>query len=350
VLRPVRFSLSIALSALLLVACGEIQRQRAGPPVQEPVLSNMEAVMADGYVLPIRRWETREPTAGVVLGVHGFGDHGGAFAALSDVLVASGLATIYAYDQRGFGATRQPGIWPGSDTLIGDLRTMVDLLREKHPERSLYVIAESMGGAVALRALTEAPGLDVDGALLLAPAVGGVATMAWYQRVALWMMFRIAPGATFSGETVGHLEIRPTDDPEVLEALRKDPLVQREARVDTLHGLTRLMGEALHHPHRLDRSVLVFYGLEDQVIPPALVCAWLDRLVEQAGDARPRISLYPDGYHMLTRYLGAASTLSDIASWIDDPEAGLPAGEEMPLEMARDRICALRSRGVWTGS
>jgi len=349
VLRLVLFALFVTALVFLLPACGRIQLQPAGPPIHEPVLSDREAVMADGHVLPIHRWETQEPTADVVLGVHGFGDYGRAFSVLSEALVASGLASIYAYDQRGFGATRQPGIWPGGDTLVGDLRSMTDLLRARYPERRLYLIAESMGGAVALRALTENPGLDVDGAVLLAPAVWGADTMPWYQRLGLWIMLRIAPGATFSVEAVDWLGFEATDDPEVMETLSEDPLVYSRARVDTLRGLTRLMGEALLHPHRLDRSVLVLYGLKDLVIPPGPVCAWWERLSEEAGDARPRIALYPEGYHMLTRYLGAEDTLSDIASWIDDPDRELPAGEELPLEEARDRVCALPPRGDWTG-
>lgn len=347
--RHAPFVLLVAAFVLVSVACGKAQVQSAGPPVQEPVLSDSRAVMADGYVLPLHRWEGEGASGVVVLGLHGFGDHGGAFGALSEALVESGLASVYAYDQRGFGATRRPGIWAGGDTLIGDLRSLVALLRERYPERSLYLIAESMGGAVAIRALTEGPGLDVDGAILLAPAVWGVNTMPWYQRLGLWVMLRLAPGATFSGETVARFGIEPTDDPEIQQALREDPLVQESARVDTMYGLTRLMGRALQHPHRLDPSVLVLYGLHDHVIPPGPVCAWLERLVAEAGDARPRFALYPEGYHMLTRYLGAGDTLADIAAWIENRDAELPAGEELPLEAARDRICALPPTGIWTG-
>lgn len=337
------------LAVLLLAACGQVQRQPAGPPVQEPTLTDERAVMADGYVLPMHRWTAEGDPEAVVLGVHGFGDYGDGFAALSEALAGPGLANLYAYDQRGFGATRRPGIWPGGDTLVADLRTVVDLLRQRYPELPIYLVAESMGGAVALRAITERPGLDVDGTVLLAPAVWGRDTMPWYQRLSLWFMLRIAPGATFSADTVVHLGFRPTDDPEVLQALREDPLVRRRARVDMLQGLTRLMGNALQHPHRLDRSVLVLYGLNDLVIPPGPVCAWLERLVAEAGAARPRFALYPDGYHMLTRYRGAEDTLTDIAAWVRDPDTPLPEAEELPLEEARDRVCAQPPKGDWAG-
>jgi alpha-beta hydrolase superfamily lysophospholipase len=329
---------------LTLTACGHVKMQPAGPPIQEPVLRSDHALMADGYRLPLHHWRSGEPADLVVLGVHGFGDYGNGFAALASALVGTGNTAVYAYDQRGFGATERVGIWPGGDTLVDDLRVLAALLREHHPDRPLYVVGESMGGAVVLRALTEEPGLDADGAVLLAPAVWGPGAMPWYQRLGLWIMLRVAPGATFSGDSVAHLGIRMTDDPEVLHALREDPLVQRRARIDTLHGLGVLMGEALNHPPEFTQPTLVLYGLNDQVVPPGPVCEWFNRLA-QSGREPPGIVLYPEGYHLLTRYLQAAHTLEDIAAWLEDPSADLPSGQQVSVHQAKRRVCELHPRG-----
>lgn len=329
------------LMVLALSACGRIQVQSAGAPIVQPVLADDHARMADGYRLPLHRWEPREVSEAVILGVHGFGDYGNAFAALSTLLDSESV-TIYAYDQRGFGATDGQGIWPGGDTLVGDLRTLATLLRGRHPDLPLYLVAESMGGAVALRAITEAPGLDIDGVILLAPAVWGARVMPWYQRLGLWLLLRIAPGAMFSGDAVAHLGIRMTDDPDVLEALRNDPLVQSRARVDTLHGLTSLMGEALDHPPGFAQPTLVLYGLNDQVVPPSAVCAWFEHLLK-LGAEQPRIVLYPEGFHLLTRYRQAANTGADIAAWLDDPGSERIVGEVVSVEEGKARVCGLPS-------
>ncbi|AGA33037.1 Lysophospholipase [Thioalkalivibrio nitratireducens DSM 14787] len=333
------------LIALLLAACGRIQVQPAGPPVQEPELRNAAAVMADGYRLPIHRWVQDRAPDTVVLGLHGFGDYGQAYAALKEALVDTGLAAVYAYDQRGFGATERPGIWAGGETLAADLHAVVELLRQRYPDARIVLVAESMGGAVTLRALANDPVPDVDGVILLAPAVWGEQTMPWYQRLGLAVMLRIAPGATFSGDAVADLGIRPTDDPEVIEALRRDPMVQKEARVDTLHGVTELMTEVFDGPARFPVPTLLLYGLRDQVIPPGPVCEWLGRVSATEGD-RFRMVLYPDGYHMLTRYLGATDPLTDIAAWLENSQAGVHRGAEVDLEQARNRICALPSKGL----
>jgi len=67
----------------------------------------------------------------------------------------------YAYDQRGFGKSPTRGRWPGTDTLVEDARAVAALLHERYPDLPIYVVGESMGGALALVAADR--GLEVDG-------------------------------------------------------------------------------------------------------------------------------------------------------------------------------------------
>eukprot|EP01030_Chromulinospumella_sphaerica_P001027 gene1027-1007_t len=129
------------------------------------VLSDTAARALAGLV-----WASTQPQH-IVLGVHGFNDYSKAFAPLAQHLVAELQATVYAYDQRGFGGNPQPGIWPGSPTLLADLRHIASQLRQRHPGLPLTVVGESMGGAVVWVAASEAPGLAADQIILKAPAV-----------------------------------------------------------------------------------------------------------------------------------------------------------------------------------
>src|SRR5690606_24488111 len=97
----------------------------------------------------------------VVLALHGFGDHSGAFQAIAEPLTHAGIA-LYAYDQRGFGATADAGRWAGQARLARDARLVARLLRQRYPDTPLYLVGKSMGGAVALLALTGQPPLPVD--------------------------------------------------------------------------------------------------------------------------------------------------------------------------------------------
>lgn len=343
--------LTLLLSMFLLVPILGCRShwQPAGQTQQLPHWQEQESVIltGDGYRLPYRRWGVdppREPSM-IFLGVHGFNDHSQAFAVLTEGLVNPLQARLYAYDQRGFGRAAHPGIWPGSATLVEDLRTVVSLLRQRYPNVPLLVIGESMGGAVALRASTEGRGLDLDALILLAPAVWGAQTMPWYQRLSLWLAQSLLPGATLTGAAAADLGIRVSDDPDVLRALRQDPLVIKQTRMDSLYGVTQLMSEALHHPVDFPQPTLVLYGFRDTIIPPGAVCAWVSQLATEDVLPTLQIALYPEGYHLLTRQRDAARVIEDLRSWSMQPGSRLdPLADS--LEEAQREICALPKAGL----
>ena len=270
----------------------------------------------DGSTLEARVWNYSKPQH-IVLGVHGFNDYSKSFERLAQYLVAETQATVYAYDQRGFGANPQPGVWPGSEELINNLRHIAAQLRERYPGLPLTVIGESMGGAVVLIAASETPGLTADQLILKAPAVWGAQSMPMYQRLSLYTMNLIAPEMSFTGRGLSSLGIRPTDDPEVSRDLSRDPLVIKATRVSSLAGLTELMGRAQTQTNLPSQRTLVLYGLRDRIIQPQPVCDWLTNLNSATPTTlKADFIIYKEGWHMLTRQISARETLEDIARWI----------------------------------
>jgi alpha-beta hydrolase superfamily lysophospholipase len=301
-----------------LAGCATPLVQLRGERITAPRLEADQVIAADGATLPLSVWRPQGVPRAVVLALHGFNDYRQAFAEVGPFLAAKGIAT-YAYDQRGFGATAQRGIWPGSETLMDDATTVAALLRQAHAGRPLYLLGESMGGAVAMSALAEMPEAT-DGTVLVAAAVWGRATMNPLQRAALWLLAHSAPGLRLSGRGLG---IIASDNEAMLRALGEDPLVLRDARVDALWGLANLMDRALAAAPGLTTPALVLYGERDEIIPRRPFCRMLAALPASA-----RIAIYPDGYHMLTRDLGAMVVLEDLAAWLADPAATLPSGHE----------------------
>ena len=248
----------------------------------------------------------------MIIALHGFNDYSNFFDAPGAWLATRGIAS-YAYDQRGFGAAPGRGYWPGTTALIDDLGTLNALVRARHPGVPVYVLGESMGGAVALVAASgERSGLNVDGVILSAPAVWGRATMPWYQTGALWISAHTVPGVTLSGRG---LKIVASDNIEMLRALGRDPLVIKETRIDAIYGLTELMDAALEASARLVLPALILYGEKDEIIPREPTERMLASLPE-AGKDRRKVVYYENGYHMLLRDLQAETVWSDIAAWI----------------------------------
>jgi alpha-beta hydrolase superfamily lysophospholipase len=306
--------------ACCLLACATPRVQNTSDITQVPVLTPEQAIMADGYRLPLSVWRPSGKPRAIVLGLHGFNDYRSAFSAPAEFLAASRIMTV-AYDQRGFGETVQRGIWPGDGVLQRDASTVLQLLCERYPGIPLYLLGESMGGAVVMNMMQDADSSCLSGVILVAPAVWGWQTMPAWQRSALWLAAHTAPGTTLTGEG---LEINPSDNIEMLRDLGRDPLVIKATRIDAMFGLTNLMESALHSSQPSSLPVLILYGEKDEIIPPNSMCEMLKGLPDP-HTARWRMVLYPDGYHMLTRDLQAAVVLQDMVAWMDDPSAALPS-------------------------
>jgi alpha-beta hydrolase superfamily lysophospholipase len=306
--------------AFFLGACAP-RIQPPGPGPATPALTAETLTMEDGAKLPLRVWRPGSPPRAVILALHGINDYSRAFEAPAAHWAAQGIAT-YAFDQRGFGATDHRGIWPGEARMIEDLRLAALLVRREQPGVPLYVLGESMGGAIVMAAAADDRPVEADGYILVAPAVWGRETQGPVQSGALWLAAHTMPWMTLTGEG---LNIRPSDNDRMLRQMWHDPLVIKETRVDALWGLTNMMDLAFAAAPEIDRRALVLYGAREDVLPDSAVVAALRRL-PPADDGGPQVAVYPDGYHMLLRDLSATAVLDDIAAWIADPAAPLPSG------------------------
>jgi alpha-beta hydrolase superfamily lysophospholipase len=285
-------------------------------------------IAADGVALPLRRWlpQTGDRVEAVVLALHGFNDYDNAFAGPGEAWARDGIAT-YAYDQRGFGRAAGRGRWPGRSVLAADAAAAALVLRRLYPKVPLYLLGESMGGAVAVVAMTGESGTpipDVDGVILVAPAVWGRATMGLLPRAALWVGVRLTPGLTLTGRG---LHIMASDNIAMLRALSHDPLVIKATRIDAIYGLVALMDAALAAAPKLRPPLLVMSGKEDQIIPRAATRRFVEALPIDRGDRRS-LAFYPHGYHMLLRDLDGPVVIADAAGWMLDPGAPLLSGAD----------------------
>jgi alpha-beta hydrolase superfamily lysophospholipase len=272
----------------------------------------------------------------VVLALHGFNDYSSAFDTTAQYLTQQSIA-IYAIDQRGFGASAQPGLWAGHEVMQADLLAATGLLCARYPDTPVYLLGESMGGAVILGAASDLQASCTTGVILSAPAVWGWETMPWWQGTGLRLLAHMFPGYKVTGEG---LDIRPSDNIEMLRALGRDPLVIKRTRIDTVYGLTNLMQAAFDNSANLRIPVLLLYGEHDEIITPVPICRMLENTATSSTTGW-RLLLYPDGYHMLTRDLQADVVLQDIATWTRNRAAAVPSGLEVDWDAQRLRkLCS----------
>jgi alpha-beta hydrolase superfamily lysophospholipase len=319
-----RLALVAALLSLFAVACAP-RFEPAGPAVMAPHLDGERVVMADGAELPLRSWLPQGTPRAAIIALHGMNDYSNAFDAAGKQLAAAGIAT-YAYDQRGFGQAPHVGKWAGMDTLTADLKTVRAVIGARHPGVPVYLLGESMGGAVVMMARTGPEPVAADGLILVAPAVWGRANMSIFEKAALFLTAHTVPWMHLSAEG---LKITPSDNVEMLRALSRDPLVIKKTRVDAVWGLVDLMDAAYDHAATVRGPVLMLYGKHDEIIPkePSFVVM---RALKPLG---ARFAYYDQGYHMLLRDLQGPVVVADIAAWIANRDAKLPSGAEDAAEV-----------------
>jgi len=314
--------LLVMFSFLLPAACAPTIKT-AGIDRVEPRLEAQAVVTADDERLPLRSWMPPEgtPLKALVVAVHGMNDYSHAFEGVGKTLSAQGIG-VYAYDQRGFGQAPWPGYWAGTEAMTNDLAIVLKLAEARFPGVPVYVLGESMGGAVTILTMTEANPPPVAGVILSAPAVWGHDDMNIFERGALWLTWHALPWMTFTG---GGLDIRPSDNNEMLRALSRDPLVLKDTRADTIHGLVDLMTRAQNAAGQLKVPTLMLYGEHDEIIPRDPSLRVMGKL---QGDDQVK-AIYANGWHMLLRDLQADLVIKDIAAWIADHHQPLPSGADI---------------------
>jgi acylglycerol lipase len=297
--------LTLIVMCLALTAC-VAQRLAPGPgPTTPRFIDQGHWIASDGYQLGLSQWQA-DKTEIVIVALHGMNDYGQFIDAAAKHWQTRGITT-YAYDQRGFGRTEGNGRWPGHEVMAEDARTFVALARERHPNARVYLMGESMGAAVAMVAASGRSEPIADGIILVSPALWGWSNLDVIKRSALWIMMRIAPGSRLTGRG---LNIKPSDNENMLIALGRDPYVIKATRIDAVHGLVDLMEAAWQSAPAVNTPAMVLYATDDEVVPSQPIAQATARL-----PIEPRVACFGDGFHMLLRDLQAQRTWDAIEAF-----------------------------------
>ena len=312
----------IATIVVLVTSCSPLV-QKPGNLQREALLQDDLFHTTDGIELPVRRWQAAEDERAVIVAVHGFNDYRNGFSFPASWWMQNGVTT-YAYDQRGFGETDQVGIWGSQELMISDLISITKQVRKKHPGKPVYLLGESMGGAVVMSAAIDPALPPVDGIILSAPAVWGWQSLNPFYRATLWLGAHLFPEQKMTGQGLG---IQASDNISMLRNLGRDPLFIKETRISSVYGLVGLMDHAYDSANKQKLPLLILYGANDEVIPKSPVEDVAARLPVGSD-----IVLYKDGWHLLMRDLQAKIVWQDIYSWIESRQ--IPSGSkitELPL-------------------
>ncbi len=279
----------------------------------------------DGLILHTRTWAPAgtAPPRGVVVLVHGLGEHIARYERVARRLAAQGFGVV-GYDHRGHG--QSPGARGGAPdelALCADLGHVLRAARARF-HGPLVLLGHSLGGLVAGRYVAEGLALDpeswwrpVDALVLSSPALdpGTNALQKLLLAVVAPLLPHLAVGNGLKVDWISR-------DPAVVKAYEDDPLVH-----DRITGRLGLF-VARHGP-------VVIAAAPRWTTPTLLMWAGADRCVAPAGSAAfaakappavVRTREWPGLFHEIFNEPEQDSVLRALDDWL---------GERLPMATAQ---------------
>jgi alpha-beta hydrolase superfamily lysophospholipase len=262
----------------------------------------------EGLAFRSRSWEPDDELLGVLILVHGLGEHTGRYEPVGRHLAASGYA-LAGFDIRGHGLSAGPrGHTPGYDSLLDDISAFVDQVRLRFPHSPGFLYGHSLGGNLVLNfALRRRPQLQ-----------GVIATSPWL-RVALappraklvlaQVLNWVAPGFTqewgLEAEDLSH-------DVETADAYDEDPLVHGRISARLFVAASGAGRWALEHAEDFPLPLLLMHGSADQVTSPEAS----GELASRAGE-KVTWRLWDGLFHELHNEVSRQEVLDFVIGWLN---------------------------------
>ncbi|MCA9772954.1 MAG: lysophospholipase [Myxococcales bacterium] len=233
----------------------------------------------DGLDLFWRSWIPAAAPKGVLLFVHGLGEHSGRYGNPVAHFAPRGWV-CYAFDYRGHGKSPGGRVHVNAfDEYLSDLSTVHGLVRDRQRGRPVFVVGHSQGGLITLRYAIRHP-RDLPGVVVSSPFLGvapAARPSAALKAVAA-VLSRVAPTIKFPNGVDPKLICR---DKAVVDAYVNDPLVSNKVSArwftEALGALDRAHAEA----GMLRVPALVMQAGADGLVDPEATREWVSRAPER---------------------------------------------------------------------
>lgn len=280
-----------------------------------------EALDAGPQRPPGAYWKSNVmPPKAVLICIHGLGLHSGYYEALGKALSQRGVSVV-AMDVRGFGewASTRDKQSMQIDDAVDDAVDLTHALKQLNPNVPIFLLGESMGGAIALRAAKTA---DVVGVISSVPAADRYNAFKTKMRVA-WHVIK-------AGNSLYDVRRDVVDRVSHDEALREswecDRLAKLQYAPTQLIGFNRFMKQNLREASAISRPVLITQGDRDELVKADSTI----KLFRAIGSNQKDLLLIGTAEHLIFEAGQFSPLLVDsIVGWMDAVSGGR-AGYRQP--------------------
>ena len=278
---------------------------------------------SDGERLALYRWPHEDSSRelalsdtshrGLVLLVHGLGEHAGRYDHVASILRSWGFE-VRAYDQRGHGQSGgKPGTLPRPDALLNDLADVVDECRSMCPNVPLILLGHSLGGLVVSRfvSLKIRP---IDGLVMSSPALD--ASMGAFQKLLLAVLPKLVPNMTVgNGLNVQFI----SHDARVISAYQADRTVHNRMSPRLGKFIADAGPAVLAAAPKWRVPTLVLYAGDDKLVNPEGSRRFIKAASKSPHVAPGTVSgkCFDAMYHEIFNELQSTVVFIELKAWLD---------------------------------
>jgi acylglycerol lipase len=266
-----------------------------------------EWIAQDSVKIYWQEWKPETVTfCGVVLLVHGLGEHSGRYTHVAEAFTRSGYV-LFAFDHRGHG--QSDGV-RGDETIAATSQDITHFLEEidkRYPHVPVILYGHSLGGLLVLNyALEFKP--KIKGVISTAPALSAEKGVSATTILMAKVMSRLAPKMQINNglDRTGLSRI-----PEVVEKYNSDPLVH--GKISARFGLQLMQaGKWVRDHSEFPLPLLLIAGSADRIVDP--------EAIQQYGNTlKGNITLKMlDGfYHEVHNEPEQKQVIRTMIDWID---------------------------------
>ncbi len=268
--------------------------------------------------------QTIKPSA-ALLCIHGLGLNSGAFDDFGTRMAQRGIL-VFAIDVRGFGAwmKKKDGDHLDFEGSVSDIKQSLSAIRGDHPGLPVFLLGESMGGAIVLRACSEFPQL-MDG--LISSAPGGHRYKQGKTDLDVGLHVLIRPGQQFDIGTA--IVDQATRDPALRKVWLTSPLNRMDLSPTQLIRFQLFMdGNDAAVSKIQSTPVLVLQGTQDKLVEPDDTWKIFTKLA-----SKPKSMIALRSEHLVLEYGRVKSDFYNskvtemVAKWMGEAVSPLFAGE-----------------------
>ena len=263
---------------------------------------------------------------GVVLMVHGLGEHAMRYEHVAGCLMDWGFA-VRAFDQRGHGESGGArGALPADSALVDDLAEVIDDTRQLcrrlqaaqvTPERAaplpLILLGHSLGALVAARLVAQAM-RPVEALVLSSPALD--VGFGAFQKLVLALLHRLAPNLGLrSGLKLRYL----CRDASVVQRYAADRLVHKRISPRLARFIASAGPAVLAAASQWRTSTLLMYGGADRLVRPSACRTFAAKAMGSVAVEPGTVTekCFDRLYHEIFNELEASPVFDALESWLD---------------------------------